>query len=71
MKTLLNNANRPFVQFDATSVEHRRAYQLFTKTQCWGYIPYRFKLEAPFLNLVDMIEDKMCRYYVEKEFGDV
>lgn len=69
--SILNSNQRPVYIFDASEKEHRRAYQQFCKTNCWGHLQYRFKVEAPFLNLVDMIQYKMNAYYLSKEFGDV
>ena len=68
--SILNNAQRPVITFDASQKEHRRAYQQFLNTSCWGHLPYRFKVEAPFLNLVDMCENRMTAYYLNAEFGD-
>ena len=60
---------RPFVVFDATDKSHRRWFADFNRLSAWGHCPVRFVVEDDAGDLVTMIQRKLIKYYVEKEFG--
>ena len=66
--SILKNSNREVVSFDVNDKTHRKAYDTYAKTKCWGTCPFRFRLERPYLDVVTMIESKMIAYYTGQEF---
>lgn len=58
----------PLVQFDASNVEHRKAYFKFFKQSKWGPTGPRFILETPFLDVPTMAQSRLVDYYMKKEF---
>lgn len=65
----LELAGRPWVTFDASNFEHRRAYADFLKNRTWGKCPYRFLVEAEYNDLISMIQQKLVDHYTNVEFG--
>lgn len=61
--------NRPIVAFDPTKKEHRKIFFEMMKFRTWGRAPIRFWLEEDNYNLIDQLQRKMARYYMEREFG--
>ena len=62
---------RPFVVFDAADKSHRRWFADFNRRRAWGNCPVRFVVEDDAGDLVTMIQRKLIKYYVEKEFGKI
>jgi len=60
--------SRPFVLFDPNNKDHRRWFMHFNKYYTWGRCPVRFIIEDDHGDLVSMIQRKLIRYYVDKEF---
>lgn len=58
----------PLVEFDASNVEHRKAYNKFFRQNKWGSTGPRFILETPFLDVPTMAQSKLVDYYMKKEF---
>lgn len=63
--------NRPIVAFDPTKKLHRKIFYDMMKYRTWGRSPIRFWLEEDNYNLIDQLQRKMARYYMEKEFGSL
>ena len=64
---ILENFGRMFVVFNANDFLHRNFYFDFLKNNSWANCPVRFELEAPYLDIVTMIKDKMLNYYIQQE----
>lgn len=60
--------SRPFVIFDPSNKEHRRWFAYFNEHLTWGRCPVRFIIEDDHGDLVSMIQRKLIRFYVDKEF---
>ena len=69
MKSTLNNALRPLVEFDVTNREHRNLYFSFIKNHSWGKCPYRFKTSG-YGNTKGVIDQKLLEYYTSREFSN-
>ena len=67
LKSLLNS--RPYATFDASNKKHRFEYYKFLKTNTWSKCPVQFMIEAPYTELPHEINNKLVKYYFEKEFG--
>lgn len=59
---------RPHIMFDIENPVHRKAYFDFTQTGTWSACPYNFIVEDPYVDLPSMINTKMAKYYMNKEF---
>jgi len=67
LKTFL--LSRPATLFDATNVEHRKAYFEYLVTRTWAGCHFQFVLEEPFLDLPSCINHKMVQHYAGQEFS--
>jgi len=59
---------RPQAAFDASNIEHRRAYHKFMQKNSWNDCPYQFVVEPPYTDLLTCIRHKMTDYYIRQEF---
>ena len=66
LRSLLNS--RPFATFDAYNKKHRIEYYKFLETNTWANCPVQFMLDAPYTELPHEINNKLVRYYLNKEF---
>lgn len=66
---ILDHNKRPFVVFDASLQEHRRAAAKFKKTKSWSKIKYRFDINDDSSNVVDMVDKKLIWWYLDQEFN--
>ena len=66
--SILNYYHRPWTAFDANNREHRQWFAEFQKTGTWGHCPVRFLIADEQGDLVTMIQRRLIRYYVAKEF---
>jgi hypothetical protein len=57
------------VFFDVNNEEHRMAYYHYHKSNGWSY-PWIFVLEKNYLNIPNMIKDKLLQHYMDLEFID-
>lgn len=55
--------------FDAANAEHRLAYAQFLSTKSWGRVPVRFIIDDNSQDLPHMIERKLAKYYLDREFS--
>ena len=61
--------SRPLVAFDPSNKEHRRYYAEFLEYGGWGKCPVRFIVtDESGMDLPTMIKNKICEYYVDREF---
>ena len=67
LRSLLNS--RPYATFDANNKKHRIEYYRFLKTNSWSKCPVQFMIEAPYTELPHEINNKLVKYYFNKEFG--
>jgi len=61
--------SRPYTTFDARNKSHRMEYYKFLETNTWSNCPVQFMIEAPYTELPHEINNKLVRYYFEKEFN--
>ena len=61
--------SRPYASFDAGNKSHRMEYYKFLETNTWSKCPVQFMIEAPYTELPHEINNKLVRYYFEKEFN--
>lgn len=61
----------PMVQFNADDKNHRQVYRDFVVNNTWSGSPFRFILEDTYINIPTMINDKLLRHYLDKEFKQV
>lgn len=66
--SILEYHHRPFVPFDATNKNHRKWFSDFQKNKTWGKCPVRFIITDDAGDLLTMIQQRLIRYYVDKEF---
>ena len=69
----LSMACRPYMQFDAENIEHRRYVSDFLRTLSWKDCPYQWKIDDSSLNLHFYFTKKLVEYYMNKdiEISDV
>ncbi len=61
---------RPLVAFDAYNKDHRRYYAEFLEYGGWGRCPVRFIVaEDHGMDLPTMIKNRLCEYYISREFA--
>lgn len=66
--TLLDAQSRPTVYFDTDDREHRHHYMRFLQNRSWRQCPVQFYLEKGYGDLASMIENKLARYYLQRDF---
>ncbi len=66
---ILDHNKRPFVVFDVSLQEHRRAVAKFKKDKSWSKIKYRFDINDDSRSLVDMVDKKLIWWYLNQEFN--
>ena len=59
---------RPVVHFDPSNKEHRQFYAEYLKDHNWRGSPIQFYLESGWGDIVSMIEHKLTRHFLSKEF---
>ena len=61
---------RPLVAFDPHNKDHRRYYAEFLEYGGWGRCPVRFIVPDDIgMDLPTMIKNRLCEYYIAREFG--
>lgn len=55
--------------FDAANESHRLAYAQFLATKSWGHVPVRFIIDDNSQDLLHMIQRKLSKYYLDREFS--
>ena len=66
----LEYLQRPLVAFDPHNKDHRRYYAEFLQYGGWGRCPVRFIVPDDHgMDLPTMIKNKLCEYYISREFG--
>lgn len=66
--SILNYYHRPWTAFDASNREHRQWFAEFQKSGTWGHCPVRFIIADEQGDLVTMIQRRLIKFYVGKEF---
>ena len=66
--SILQYYHRPWVAFDAENKDHRRWFAEFQTSGTWGQCPVRFIIADEQGDLLTMIQRRLIRYYVAKEF---
>ena len=66
--SILNYYHRPWVAFNAEDRDHRQWFAEFQKSGTWGHCPVRFIIADEQGDLVTMIQRRLIKFYVEKEF---
>lgn len=66
--SILNYYHRPWVAFDANNRDHRRWFYEFQDRGTWARCPVRFIIADEQGDLVTMIQRRLIRYYVNREF---
>lgn len=65
--SILNNANRPTVDFDVSNIEHRQHYLKFIQSNSWSKCPVRFKVDPQYTDVVSMINAKISEFYLTND----
>lgn len=66
----LEYLQRPLVAFDPNNKDHRRYYAEFLQYGGWGRCPVRFVVTDDCgMDLPTMIKNRLCEYYISREFG--
>ena len=66
--SILNYHHRPWVAFNAEDREHRQWFSEFQQSGTWGHCPVRFIIADEQGDLVTMIQRRLIKFYVRKEF---
>lgn len=69
--SILNYHHRPWIAFNAEDREHRQWFAEFQRSGTWGHCPVRFIIADEQGDLVTMIQRRLIKFYVEKEFRSV
>jgi hypothetical protein len=67
--SILSVKARRTIVFDADNLEHRQWYCQYVKTGKWTHCPVKFEVDDDTGTLVDFIERKLLRYYLNQEFS--
>lgn len=54
------------VEFDPSSLEHRRVAYEFFDTGIWRDV--QFFVESPYIDVPSMVKAKLCEYFLIEEF---
>lgn len=63
--------SRPLVAFDAKNKQHRRWFAEYQQRRAWGHCPVRFIVPDEHGNLIELIQNALLRFYMEREFGRI
>lgn len=66
--SILNFYHRPWTAFNVDNRDHRQWFAEFQRTGSWGHCPVRFIIADEQGDLVTMIQRRLIKFYVEKEF---
>lgn len=67
----LDYIGRPWVAFDETNKQHRKWFSEFQKSRTWGKCPVRFIVSDDAGDLLTLIQQRLNKFYTEKEFGQI
>ena len=67
----LDYIGRPWVAFDETNKQHRKWFAEFQKSKTWGKCPVRFIVSDDAGDLLTLIQQRLNKFYTEKEFGQI
>ena len=67
----LDYIGRPWVAFDAGNKLHRKWFAEFQKSKTWGRIPVRFIVSDDAGDLTTLIKERVTKFYIEREFGQI
>lgn len=62
---VLAQVQRQRIRFDPNNKDHNEFYRNFIKNQKWDTPGCPFELEWPYLNIPDMIKDKIINHYLK------
>lgn len=66
--SLLLYHGRPWVKFDPSIKNHRKWFAEFNAARSWSRCPVRFIIDDEQGDLITMIQRRLIKYYVDKEF---
>jgi hypothetical protein len=67
----LDYIGRPWVAFDPEDNQHRKWFADFQRMGTWGRCPVRFIVSDEHGDLVTLIQRKLIKHYVDREFGKI
>jgi hypothetical protein len=67
----LDYIGRPWVAFDPEDNQHRKWFADFQRLGTWGRCPVRFIVSDEHGDLVTLIQRKLIKHYVDREFGKI
>jgi hypothetical protein len=67
----LDYIGRPWTSFEAANKQHRAWFAEFQRSGTWGRCPVRFIVSDESGDLVTLIQRKLIRHYVDREFGKI
>ena len=67
----LDYIGRPWTAFQASNKQHRQWFAEFQRSGTWGRCPVRFIVSDEHGDLVSLIQRKLIRHYVDREFGKI
>jgi hypothetical protein len=67
----LDYIGRPWVAFEASNKQHRQWFAEFQRNKTWGKCPVRFIVSDDAGDLLTLIQQRLNRFYTEKEFGKI
>jgi hypothetical protein len=60
----------PMVEFDPENMVHRLCYHSFITNRTWSKSKFRFVLEDTYIDVPSMINDKLIKHYLNREFEE-
>ena len=67
----LDYIGRPWVAFAAENKQHRQWFAQFQRKGTWGHCPDRFIVSDEHGDLITLIQRKLIKHYVDREFGKI
>ena len=67
----LDYIGRPWIAFDPEDNQHRKWFADFQRLGTWGRCPVRFIVSDEHGDLVTLIQRKLIKHYVDREFGKI
>lgn len=67
----LDYVGRPWVAFEVANKQHRQWFAEFQRGGTWGRCPVRFIVSDEHGDLVTLIQRKLIKHYVDREFGKI